>query len=348
MAKSLTGSILKRTGKSASKQITLPGIVVMVVALIFFIASPMMFTNYRLNLIINILRIAYLAQCWNLMSGYCGQFSFGHAAFFGIGAYTSSLLYTELGVTPWIGMFVGMAVAGLIGAIIGVLSFVYNLKGDYFALVTLAFAEILCVIAKNTGFLKAAQGISITYKKDMAVMQFPTKAGFVYFGLILLVLITLFLFCLQRTKMGKYFIAIRENEDAARALGINTFRYKMIALILSAMFTAVAGTFYAQYYLHIDPDIVFVSSVSVDAIIPCILGGVGTVFGPIVGACIIQPVSEFTNVALSKMPGMNMVTYGLILVIAIIVLPNGVLGLVEKISSKIKSKSKKPEAVKEA
>ena len=260
--------------------------------------------------------------------------------------HTSSLLYTELGVSPWLGMLVGMIVAGIIGSIIGVLSFIYNLKGDYFALVTLAFAEIFCVIAKNTGFLKAAQGISITFKKDWTVMQFSSKAGFVYFALVLLVLITTFLFLLQKTKMGKYFIAIRENEDAAKALGINTFKYKMIALILSAMFTAVAGTFYAQYYLHIDPDIVFVSSVSVDAIIPCILGGVGTVFGPIVGACIIQPISEITNVYLSKLPGMNMVTYGLILVIAIIVLPHGVLGLAEKVAGRFTSKKDSEKAAK--
>lgn len=338
MGKSLTGSFFKRTAGSGTKKMSLPGMIVMLLGLVFVIISPLILTNYRLNLIITILRIAYLAQCWNLMSGYCGQFSFGHAAFFGAGAYTSSLLYTEFGVTPWIGMLAGMAVAGIIGAIIGVLSFVYNLKGDYFALVTLAFAEILRVIAKNTGWLKAAQGVSITYKKDWKVMQFSSKAGFVYFALILLVLITAFLYILQKTKMGKYFVAIRENEDAARALGINTFKYKMIALILSAMLTAIAGTFYSQYYLHIDPEIVFVSSVSVDAIIPCILGGVGTVFGPIIGAFIIEPISEFTNVYLSGLPGMNMVTYGLILVVVIIVLPNGVLGLVEKIKAKRKEK----------
>lgn len=330
----ITGDFLKRAVGRKNKGMSVPGILLLTAATAFVIISPQILSNYRLNLIITILRIAYLAQCWNLMSGYCGQFSFGHAAFFGIGAYTSSLLYTELGVTPWIGMLAGMAAAGVIGSIIGVLSFVYNLKGDYFALVTLAFAEIFRVIARNTPFLKAAQGVSITYKKDWTQMQFSGKAGFVYFGLILLALITLFLYILQRTRTGQYFIAIRENEDAARALGINTFRYKMTALVLSAMFTAVAGTFYAQYYLHIDPEIVFISEVSVDAIIPCILGGVGTVFGPIIGACIIEPVSEFTNVHFASLPGMNMVTYGLILVIVIIALPNGVVGLADRIREK--------------
>lgn len=337
MKMSLTGELLKKTTTSKDKKVSTLGMLLLIISTIFVIVSPMILTNYRLNLIITILRIAYLAQCWNLMSGYCGQFSFGHAAFFGIGAYVSSLLYTALGISPWIGMIAGMVVAGIIGAIIGILSFMYNLKGDYFALVTLAFAEIFRVIAKNTGWLKAAQGISITFKKDWKVMQFSDKTGFLYLALILLILITVFIYRLQYTKMGKYFIAIRENEDAARALGIDTFKYKMIALVLSAMLTAVAGTFYAQYYLHIDQEIVFVSGVSVDAIIPCILGGVGTVFGPIIGACIIEPISEITNVYLSAYPGMNMVTYGLILVIAIIVLPHGVLGLSDKFKKNVKT-----------
>lgn len=338
MEKGITASVMNRTVKAGNKKVSVLGYGVMIAGLIFFIISPHILSNYRLNLVISILRIAYLAQCWNLMSGYCGQFSFGHAAFFGVGAYTSSLLYTELGVSPWIGLFVGMAAAGVLGAIIGILSFVYNLKGDYFALVTLAFAEILRVVAKNTAFLKGAQGVSITFKKDWTVMQFPTKAGFVYMALIMVILITAFLFFIQKTKMGQYFIAIRENEDAAKALGINIFKFKMIALIVSAMLTAVAGTFYSQYYLHIDPEIVFEAGVSVDAIIPCILGGVGTVFGPIIGACIIEPISELTNVYLSGMPGMNMVTYGLILVVAIIVLPHGVLDLVSKLTSKLFNK----------
>ena len=334
MEKSITSGLLKKTSKAGSQGISTPRMIIMIAALIFFMVSPFIFSNYRLNLIINILRIAYLAQCWNLMSGYCGQFSFGHAAFFGIGAYTSSLLYVEFGVSPWIGLFVGMLFSGIMGLIIGVLSFVYNLKGDYFALVTLAFAEILSVIAKNSKVLKAAQGVSITLKRDWTVMQFASKKGYVYMALIMLVAITIFMFLLQKTRMGKYFIAIRENEDAAKALGINTFKYKMIALILSSMLTAVAGTFYAQYYLHIAPDIVFSSGVSVDAIIPCILGGVGTVEGPIIGACIIQPIAELTNVYLAGLPGMNMVTYGLILMVAIIAVPHGVLGLAESITGK--------------
>ena len=158
----------------------------------------------------------------------------------------------------------------------------------------------------------------------------------------MLAAITFGLYKIRRTKMGLYFVAVRENEDAARALGINAFKYKMIALIASAMLSAVGGTFYAQYYLYIDPAIAFGNSVSVSAITPCIIGGVGTVFGPIIGAAIIEPVSEITNAALSNYVGMNMVVYGLILVIVIMVMPKGVIGLVQEVKGKL-SKTKKAE-----
>lgn len=302
---------------------------------------PQFLSSYRLNLVISILSTAYLAQCWSLMSGFAGQFSFGHAAFYGLGAYTSSMLYADLGVSPWIGMFAGMAAAGLMAAFIGVLSFRYKLKGDYFALATLAFAEMLRVIFNNTEALHAAQGVMITYKKDWRVMQFAGKSGYLYMAFVMLALITFGMYKLQRSKTGLYFVAIRENEEAAQALGINVFRYKMLALVTSAMCTALAGTFYAQYYKFIDPSIVFGSSVSTDALMPCILGGMGTVFGPILGAVIIEPISELTNAYLSSFTGMNMVVYGVILVAVIILMPRGVSGLLADAGSALGAKLRK-------
>lgn len=299
---------------------------------IIVLLTPQFLSNYRLNLVIGILISAYFAQCWNLMSGFTGQFSFGHAVFYGLGAYTTSILYVDYDINPWIGLFFGMLVAGMVAAIIGYLSFHYNLKGDYFALATMAFCEIFRVIFKNTKALHAAAGVSITYSKDISLMQFGSKAGFLYVAFIMLALITFGLYQIRRTKMGLYFVAIRENEDAAKALGINAFKYKMIALIVSAMLSSIAGTFYAQYYLYIDPTIVFGNTVSVSAITPCIIGGVGTVFGPIIGAAIIEPISEITNSLLSSYIGMNMVVYGMILVVVIMVMPNGVVGLVQKMS----------------
>lgn len=328
-------AFFKRTGtKSATGKLTRVQIVVIVLISAICLLSPQFLSSYRLNLVITILTSAYFAQCWNLMSGFTGQFSFGHAAFYGIGAYTSSILFVDYGINPWLGLLIGMLFSGIVAAIIGYLSFHYNLKGDYFALATMAFCEIFRVIFKNTKALHAAAGVSITYSKDIKLMQFGSKEGFLYVAFIMLALITFGLYKIRRTKMGLYFVAIRENEDAARALGINAFKYKMIALVASAMLSAVAGTFYAQYYLYIDPTIAFGNTVSVSAITPCIIGGTGTVFGPIIGAAIIEPISEFTNALLSGYIGMNMVVYGLILVVVIIVMPNGVVGLVNNLKAK--------------
>ena len=330
----------KATISTSNGKLTKPQLIIIAILSLLVLISPMVLSSYRLNLIISILTAAYFAQCWNLMSDYTGQFSFGHAAFYGLGAYTSSILFVDFGINPWIGLLCGMVVAGIVAAAIGYLSFHYNLKGDYFALGTMAFCEIFRVIFKNTKALHAASGVSIPYSKDIAMLQFGSKEGFLYAAFVMLALITLGMYKIRRTKMGLYFVAIRENEDAAKALGINAFKYKMIALIASAMLSAIGGTFYAQYYLYIDPTIAFSSTVSVSAITPCIIGGVGTVFGPIIGAAIIEPISELTNSLLSNYVGMNMVVYGLILVVVILVMPKGVIGLVQDLRVKL-SKTKK-------
>lgn len=344
MEQGFFNKLLKRntSGRTNGKLSKLQIIIILMLS-IFVLLTPQMLSSYRLNLIISILTAAYFAQCWNLMSGFTGQFSFGHAAFYGVGAYTSSILAVDYGVNPWIGMFIGMIVAGIIAAIIGYLSFHYNLRGDYFALATMAFCEILRVIVKNTKFFHASTGVTIKYAKDWTQMQFGGKEGYLYVAFIMLVLITFGLYKIRRTKMGLYFVAIRENEDAAKALGINAFKYKMVALIASAMLSAIAGTFYAQYYLYIDPNICFANTVSVSAITPCIIGGTGTIFGPIIGAAIIEPISELTNALLSQYTGINMVVYGLILVLAILLMPNGVVGLYEKARAKGLKKTKKIE-----
>ncbi len=336
---SVVGEFFKKACvPSANGKLSKIQIVVIIAVSIFTLLTPQFLSNYRLNLVITILTSAYFAQCWNLMSGYTGQFSFGHAVFYGLGAYTSSILYVDYGVNPWIGLVVGMLVAGLVAALIGYLSFHYNLRGDYFALATMAFCEIFRVIFKNTKFLHAASGVAISYSKDWKLMQFGSKAGFLYVAFAMLALITFGMYKIRRTKVGLYFVAIRENEDAAKALGINTFKYKMIALIASAMLSAIAGTFYAQYYLYIDPSIAFGNTVSVSAITPCIIGGTGTVFGPIIGAAIIEPISELTNSRLSGYVGMNMVVYGLILVFVIMLMPSGVVGLFNKLKVRIAKK----------
>ena len=306
------------------------GIASVVLVVVALLLLPFAANKYILTVAINLLRTAYMAQCWNLMSGYAGLFSFGHSAFFGLGAYGSTVLYVKYGISPWLGMFVGVIFAGLVGLFLGFLACRYNLKDSYFALTTLAFAEILRVIFNNTRYFNASIGFNIPFKNDWKVFQSNDKALFYFVMLAMVIGITVFIWRLRKTKMGLYFVAIRENEDAANALGVNVFRYKLSAIAISAMFTALGGTFFAQYYLFIDPTLTFANTVSINCIAPCVLGGVGTVIGPLIGAMIITPVSEFTNSTFGSIAGLNMVIYGMILIAVIMFLPKGVVGFVNK------------------
>lgn len=297
-------------------------LVLLSAALIF----PFFSNRYLLSVGISIMVMALLGQSWNIMSGYAGQFSFGHAAFFGVGAYTSSILYVDHGISPWIGLIVGMIMAALVGLIIGVLSFRYKLKGDFFALVTLAFAEILRVLFNNSKALKGAAGILIPYKDLWTEFQFANDRIFYFVLLAMVAAATIFIGVISRRKFGVCLIAIKENQDAARSLGVPVLKYKLIAMGISAAIAAMAGTFYAQYYGFIDPGVVFAASISVEAIVPCIIGGSGTLFGPLLGALIIIPLQEFSNNLFDGTNGLNMIIYGLMIVIFIIFCPDGIYG----------------------
>jgi branched-chain amino acid transport system permease protein len=280
------------------------------------------------HLLVVICLYAYLGQAWNLLGGYAGQFSFGHAAFFGVGAYTSTLLYMKLGVSPWIGL--GAAgLAGLaVGLVCGYLSFRYGLKGPYFALVMLAFAEMLRLLAENWAFTGAAQGILIPFQgAGWADFQFQGKLPFYYIALTMLALVTLLAWRLERSRAGYYLKALREDEEAADALGVNPFRYKLLAMALSAGCTGAGGAFYAQYLLYIDPEITFGAAVSVEILLRPIIGGAGTVLGPILGSLLLTPLSELSKVALRGHAGLHLMIYGAVLVLVILFLPRGIAGL---------------------
>lgn len=323
-AKRKWGGFLQATDPGADKAKWIGLLVTGALLLVF----PYVANTYILTVGINILRTAYFAQCWNLMSGYAGLFSFGHAAYFGLGAYLSTWLYVEFGLSPWLGMLVGAAAAGLLGLFMGYLTYRYGLKENYFALTTLAFAEILRVIFNNSRTFNASIGFNIPYKNDWTVFQFQDKRVYYFIAVVMLIGISFFIYRIRRTKTGLYFVALRENEEAADALGVHILRYKLTAIAISSMLTALAGTFYAQYYLFIDPVTCFATNVSISAITPCVLGGVGTVLGPIVGALIITPISAFTNAYFGSFGGLNMVIYGCILVAVIMFLPKGVMGIV--------------------
>lgn len=282
-----------------------------------------------INMLIITLVWATAAQAWNIMSGFTGAFSFGHAAFFGIGAYATILLIREFGLSPWIGMFVGSVFAGLYGLVIGVLSFRYKLEGHYFALATLAFAELLRYLFNNVAFMGGASGFFKPLPREyadgpgLAAFQFLETLPYYYVILAFLVVVTAISLVIHHSQFGLHLFAIREREAAAAAVGIPTFRYKLVAVSLSAFLTAWPGAFWAMYFDTIRPDTVFDLLVNVEVLLPAIVGGVGTVIGPIVGSFVVTPVSELARQSI-EISGLNTIIYGLVLVLIVLYSPKGV------------------------
>ncbi|HVC64083.1 MAG TPA: branched-chain amino acid ABC transporter permease, partial [Candidatus Dormibacteraeota bacterium] len=213
-------------------------------ALALLVAVPPLLPKYALEVLISILFFGYLGACWNILGGYGGQFSFGHAAFFGIGAYTSTLLFLQLGLTPWLGMVAGGALAASFGLFAGYLSFRYGLRGPYFSLVTLAFAEMLRVVAVNWKAMGSSLGLVVP-NRGSAPLQFLFAEKLPYYYVILAMVLGALLICraIERSRMGYALAAIRENEDAAEASGVNALATKLSAMAVSSFLTALGGTF---------------------------------------------------------------------------------------------------------
>ncbi len=286
-----------------------------------------------LHTMIMIFLLALMGQGWNVLSGYAGQFSFGHSLFFGIGAYTSSLIFVKLGVSPWIGMAVSVAISAAVGLFIGYLSFRYGLSGPFFALIMLAFAEIFHMIAMGWDWIGGAEGILIPLEGNApGLMQFTEKEPFYFLLLWLTAASLLFVWKMEGTRMGLYLQAIREDNEAAEALGVDSLRYKLTAMAISAGMTAVGGTFYAQYLLYIDPDTTFGVVNSVEIMLRPIIGGPGTVLGPLLGSVVLTPLSEVTRTAFQAYSGAYLMFYGAILVAVIIFLPDGLMGILKKLA----------------
>lgn len=272
---------------------------------------------------------ATAAQSWNLISGYTGQFSFGHAAFFGLGAYVPILLIREFGVNPWIGLLMGSIVAGLYACCVGALLFKYDLGGAYFALATLAFAELLRYVFINASSLGGASGFVKPLPAEYAdgyglvAFQFRTEIHYYYLILAFLLVVTTVSLLIKRSQLGTYLEAIRENERSARALGIPTFRYKVGIFTISGMFTAPAGTFWAMYFSSIHPDRVFDLMVNVEILLPAVVGGLGTVFGPILGSLVVTPGAEVAR-RFVAVPGTDWILYGLLLIGIALYTPSGI------------------------
>jgi branched-chain amino acid transport system permease protein len=300
---------------------------------------PLVLAPAQQSVAVRVLIFAILALGWNIMSGFGGMFSFGHAAYFGLGAYVSVWLLVEQGISPWIGMLAGMAVAAAFAVLIGFLALRYRLKGAYFALSTFAFAEMLRLYATNSDLVNRAVGYNVPLRGEssLAFMQFePGAASYFWIALALTVLALVITIVFLRSRIGRFTVAVRDDEDAAAALGIPVMRTKLITIALSAAITSVAGTFYVQYYFFIDPDTAFGSSVSIQAILPAVIGGVATIWGPVIGAAILGPLNDITATLLRNPPpgleflqgraGLDVMVYAVLLILIVLLLPQGVYG----------------------
>jgi branched-chain amino acid transport system permease protein len=285
-------------------------------------------SNTVLNFLVVALLIALAGQGWNVLGGYGGQYSFGHAAFFGTGAYVTAILQVRYGVNAWIGFALGIAAAALLGAFIGALTFRSGLRGSYFALVTLAFAEVLRILASVAPITGAGVGTLVKLDLRPEAFQFQSRAHFYWVILALVAVSLVIAWAVERSRFGAWLTAVRENEDAARALGVDATKVKRSAMTLSAAITAAAGCFYTQYFLFIDAGIAYGPWISVEALLTAIIGGVGTVLGPLLGALVVKALGEAARLVTGDAPGLDLVIYGAVLVLVVWFAPRGLMGLV--------------------
>lgn len=321
-----------------------------------FLLPKFVTSTYALHIMILIFISVIMGSAWNILGGYTGQYSVGHAAYFGVGAYTTMILLQYRHIAPWYGIWAGVAVAVATGLVIG--SICFRLRGPYFVLASIAVAEIFRVAALNLpGLTNGAEGILITEVPmfrigDTIITDFMSKVPFYYIGLAMAIAVVFATRLVQNSKLGYYFQAIREDQDAAHSLGINLTLYKNVALAISAAFTSLAGSLYGLYVGFIDPGTVLDLGLSVQIVMTCIIGGIGTIFGPMIGAVVLVPFSEALrsnmiaqalidsgvvkeNSALGsflkeQLSHAHVLIYGILLIVVILFMPDGILGFIKK------------------
>jgi branched-chain amino acid transport system permease protein len=302
--------------------------VLLVVVLVVLLAAPLFADRYLMSVLILIFYFAYVGQAWNVMMGFAGQLSLGHALYVGLGGYVSALLWLKLGIGPWLGVFAAVAVAAAFGAIIGWLGFRFGIAGVYFALLTIAFAEFTRIAFDHYDYAGAAGGLFL--RVEDSGQWWNLRGGtllFYYLALALAIGALALSAWLARTRLGYQWLAVREDEEAARALGIDVFRAKMVAVLISSGLTAVGGVFTAFYSNNLFPSRVFDINRSIEIILAPIVGGLGTVFGPVVGAFMLTPLGELLTALTDRLgintPGVKAAFYGLALMVIIVLKPAG-------------------------
>ena len=305
-------------------------------AVVLLVLPLVVTSRFAIDIFIRVLLFAFIGVAWNLMGGYAKQLSLGHAAYFGLGAYTSTILQIDFGISPWIGMLAGGVVAMLASLPIGALCF--RLRGPYFAIATIATAQVLMLLfLKFRDFAWGAEGTTIPNLGNAPLMmQFDAKAAYYYIALGLLAIGLAITYRIERSWMGYYLVAIGEDEDAAEAIGVNALRIKRNIYLISAFLTALAGTFYVQYIYFIDPATAFSFNISVEAALVSIVGGIGTLWGPVIGTVLLEATSALLQSWLgSSLGGIQLTVYSLILIAVILWRPTGLLGVLTDIYGRI-------------
>jgi branched-chain amino acid transport system permease protein len=293
------------------------------------LALPLVVTSPTyLHILILLYLYAYLTTSWNLVGGFAGVLPLGHATFVGIGAYTSTVLSLQYGISPWIGMLVGALLSSLVGVLIGLPTF--KMRGAYFALATIAFAEGIRVMVENIDYLGPFQlngprGLQIPpLKTGLVSFMFATKEPYYYIILCMLAGVIVLTYLISRSKLGYYLVAGGEEPEAAQALGVNVARAKLIAMAMSAFFTAFAGTFWAQFTLYIHPKSVMSLDISFEIAFIALIGGRGSIAGPLLGAFLLRPVSDFSRIYFGdKLPGLHLIIFGVVLILVMLYQPRG-------------------------
>jgi len=291
-------------------------------------------SSFALDIFIRILLFAFIGTAWNLLGGYAKQFSLGHSAFFGLGAYTSTLMQIDLGISPWIGMLAGGVAAMLASLPIGWICF--RLRGPYFTIATIATAQVLMLIfLKLRDFAWGAEGTTIPNLGNAPLMmQFDGKVPYYYVVLVLLLVALAITAWIEHSRIGYYLLALGEDQDAAEAVGIDVPRVKRDIYMISAFLTAMAGTFYVQYIYFIDPNTAFNFSISIEAALVSIVGGVGTLLGPLIGTVLLETTSALLQSWLGNLAGVQVTVYSLILMAVILWRPTGIMGYLAELRAR--------------
>lgn len=295
-------------------------------------AVPSLSNPYLIEVGILVLMFAYLGSSWDILGGWTGQMSFGHAAFFGLGSYVSSLLWINAGISPWFGMIAGALVASAFGIIVALATFRAKLRGHYFALAMFAVAQMLMVLfinLKEVGGINigGSEGLQLPYTgANPGMMVFESRGSYYHLLLAMLVVVMLVVKLISVSRFGAYLQAICNDEDAAEALGVDVFGCKVAAMGISAFFTGMMGAVYSQIYLYIEPGIVFSPAYSIQGLLCAVVGGSGTVWGPLLGALALTPLAEISKVFFRDLSGLDLVIYGAVLIVFVRFIPQGLAG----------------------